>query len=143
MAALARYAVSRFTLVTVPPDSGSLRGDVEALTERWTYPLDREERAAASLVGAARHHEELRAGLDVALVQPLGAAVSELGARSAARGRSIDESRLALFGSVLEAFWWQRYTAAGDGAMTPERVQRVIDDVLLPILEPAAQAARV
>jgi AcrR family transcriptional regulator len=143
MAALARHAVERFTLVTTPQDSGSVRGDIEALVERWNSPLDREERAAASLVGAARHHEELRAGLDTALVQPLATAVTEIGARSAARGRPVDADRLALLGSVLEAFWWQRYTAAGDGAMTPERVQQVVDDVLVPIVEPAPEGARV
>jgi AcrR family transcriptional regulator len=143
MAALARYAVGRFTLVTIPDDGGSLRGDLEALVGRWARPLNREERAAASLVGAARHHEDLRAGLDAALVQPLAAAVAEIGARSAARGRPIDGTRLALLGSVLEAFWWQRYTAAGDGAMTPDRVQQVIDDVLLPVVDPAAESARV
>lgn len=143
MAALARHAVGRFTLVVTPDDTGSLRGDLEALIDRWTRPLDREERAAASLVGAARHHEDLRAGLDSALVEPLAAAVTEIGTRSAARGQPIEQGRLALLGSTLEAFWWQRYTAAGDGAMTPERVRQVVDDVLLPIVAPAAEDARV
>jgi len=136
MAALARYAVSRFTLVSAPEDTGSLRGDLEALLSRWTLPLDLEERATASLVGAARHNEELRAGLDTALVQPLAAAVAQVGEHSAARGEPVEATRLALLGSVLEAFWWQRYTAAGDGAMTPEQVSRVIDDVLLPVVLP-------
>jgi AcrR family transcriptional regulator len=143
MAALARHAVGRFMLVDLPEDAGSLRGDLAALVARWSSPLSREERAAASLVGAARHDEDLRAGLDAALVQPLAAAVSEIGARSAARGEPIDERRLALLGSVLEAFWWQRYTAAGDGAMTREQVDRVVDDVLVPVVEPASDAARV
>jgi hypothetical protein len=40
---------------------------------------------------------------------------------------------------VLEAFWWQRYTAAGDGAMTPEQVSRVIDDLLLPVVQPEGE----
>jgi hypothetical protein len=40
---------------------------------------------------------------------------------------------LPLLGSVLEAFWWQRLTSAGDGAMTPDDVDHVVDDVLLPI----------
>ena len=36
---------------------------------------------------------------------------------------------------MLEAFWWQRYTAtAGDGAMSQEQVERVVDDVLLPVV---------
>jgi AcrR family transcriptional regulator len=133
MAALARTALSRFTLVTPPDDTGSLRGDLSALVDRWTLPLDREERAVASVVGAARHEEDLRAGLDAALVQPLAAAVSEIGARAAARGEAVEPGRLALLGSVLEAFWWQRFTAAGDGAMIAEQADRVVDDVLLPI----------
>ena len=141
MAALARHAVGRFTLVDLPEDAGSLRGDLAALVGRWALPLSREERAAASLVGAARHDEDLRAGLDAALVQPLAAAVTEIGARSAARGEPIEQRRLALLGSVLEAFWWQRYTTAGDGAMTQEHVHRVIDEVLVPVVEPSSDTA--
>jgi AcrR family transcriptional regulator len=133
MAALARSAVGRFDLVTMSPPGGSLREDVCGLVARWALPLDREERAVASLVGAARHEEQLRAGLDEAVVRPLARAVSELGRRARDRGEPIDPARLALLGSVLEAFWWQRYTAAGDGAMTPDEVDHVVDDVLLPI----------
>ena len=85
---------------------------------RWTARSG----PSASIVGAARHEEELRAGLDDALVRAAGRRRSpRSGARAAARGEPIDPSRLALLGSVLEAFWWQRYTAAGDGAMTPTR----------------------
>ena len=137
MAALARSAVSRFSLVSVPADGGSLRGDLVGLAEHWTRPLDREERAVASLVGAARHEEELRHGLDAALVQPLAAAVTEIGSRARHRGEPVDAARLSLLGSVLQAFWWQRYTAAGDGAMTAAEVETVVDDVLLPIVAPA------
>jgi AcrR family transcriptional regulator len=133
MAALARAALSRFDLVSVPPPGGSLREDLHGLVARWSQPLDREERAVASLVGAARHEEDLRAGLDDALVRPLARAVAELGRRATERGEPVDPSRLALLGSVLEAFWWQRYTAAGDGAMTADQVDHVVDDVLLPI----------
>jgi AcrR family transcriptional regulator len=140
MAALARSAVSRFTLVSLAPAGGSLREDLVGLVARWTRPLDREERAVASILGAARHEEDLRAGLDDALIRPLAAAVAEVGVRADSRGEAIDDERLALLGSVLEAFWWQRYTAAGDGAMTPGRVGRVVDDVLLPIAMPASVA---
>jgi AcrR family transcriptional regulator len=143
MAALARTAVSRFDLVGTPPAGDSLREDLRGLVARWAYPLDRQERAVASIVGAARHEADLRAGLEDALVRPLALAVTELGRRAAERGEPIDANRLALLGSVLEAFWWQRYTAAGDGAMTSERVQQVIDDVLLPVVDPAAEGARV
>jgi AcrR family transcriptional regulator len=136
MAALARSAVSRFQLVDTPPPGESLREELSGLVARWAHPLDRQERAVASLVGAARHEEDLRAGLDEALVRPLALVVAELGRRAADRGEPIHPSRLALLGSVLEAFWWQRYTAAGDGAMTPDQVGHVVDDVLLPIAAP-------
>ncbi|MGY1642868.1 TetR-like C-terminal domain-containing protein [Geodermatophilus sp. SYSU D00703] len=142
MAAMARSAIGRFTLVRVPPDTGSLRDDLAALVDRWRRPLDREERATASLVGAARHDEDLRAGLDAALVAPLAAAVAEIGARHADRGHEAPESRLALLGSVLEAFWWQRFTSA-NGVMTAEQVRHVVDEVLVPILQPAREGAAV
>lgn len=143
MAALTRQAVGRFNLVSTVPEGNSLREDLVCLVERWSRPLDREERAAASIVGAARHEEELRKGLDAALIQPLSAAVTRIGDRAAERGEPIDPSRLALLCSVLEAFWWQRYTAAGDGAMLAEQVDRVVDDVLLPIAAPASEPAHV
>ena len=145
MAALTRHAVGRFTLVSTPDDAGSLRADLVSLAARWSRPLDREERAVASLVGVARHEEDLRSGLDTALVRPLANVVAEIGARALRRGEPVDAGRLALLGSVLEAFWWQRYTAAGDGGMSEEQVERVVDDVLLPIVSavPASATAQV
>ena len=134
MAALARSAVGRFDLVPLPPEGASLREDLCGLVARWTRPLDREERAVASIVGASRHEEDLRAGLDEAVVRPLARAVAELGRRADDRGEPVDACRLGLLGSVLEAFWWQRLTAAGDGAMTAAEVDHVVDDVLLPIV---------
>jgi AcrR family transcriptional regulator len=143
MAALTRQAVGQCDLVSALPDGDSLREDLLGLVQRWSLPLDREERAAASIVGAARHEEDLRQGLDAALIQPLSVAVRQIGDRAQERGEPIDPSRLALLCSVLEAFWWQRYTAAGDGAMLVEQVDRVVDDVLLPIVAPLGEPARV
>jgi AcrR family transcriptional regulator len=136
MAALARYALSRTTLVHTPADTGSLTTDLVALLEPWTRPLDRAERAAASLVGAARHEEELRAGLEEALVRPLAAAVCEIGAREAARGRELSTERIALLGSVLEALWWQRYAAFHAAPLSDKDVEHLVADVLLPITDP-------
>jgi AcrR family transcriptional regulator len=121
MAALTRHALDRFSLVSPPRDGGSLRKDLLALAARWTRPLDREERAVASIVGAA---------------------VTEIGARAAGRGEPVEPSRLTLLGLVIEAFWWQRYTTTGDGAMSQKQVESVVDDVLLPIVQPAAEAVR-
>ena len=142
MSALARSAVSRFCLVVAPGDEGSARADLTALVASWRRPLSREERAVASLVGAARHDEDLRAGLDAALVHPLTAAVEALGARWAEHGEGVSAERLALLRSVLEAFWWQRLTVAGDGAMVAEHVEQVVDEVLMPIVGTVAESVR-
>jgi AcrR family transcriptional regulator len=136
MAALARHALSQSTLVPLPADSGSLRGDLAALLEPWTRPLDRAERAAASLVGAARHDEQLRAGLEEALVRPLAAVVREIAARESTRGRGLAPDRVSLLGSVLEALWWQRYTAFEHAPLDADGVAQLVADVLLPITDP-------
>jgi AcrR family transcriptional regulator len=136
MAALARHALSTTTLVEVPADAGSLSADLAGLLARWTQPLDRSERAAASLVGAARHDEQLRAGLDEALLRPLGHAVREIAAREAARGHALPDERVALLGSVLEALWWQRYTSLAAAPRTSAEVEHLVADVLVPIVEP-------
>jgi AcrR family transcriptional regulator len=135
MAALARHALSCTSLVRTPEDTGSLRSDLVGLLDPWTRPLERAERAAASLVGAARHDEELRAGLEEALVRPLAAAVHELAYREAGRGRELSEERIALLGSVLQALWWQRYTAFVDAPMSVAQVEHLVADVLLPITD--------
>jgi AcrR family transcriptional regulator len=136
MAALARHALTTTSLVEVPEDTGALSSDLCALLLPWTRPLDRSERAAASLVGAARHDEELRAGLDDALVRPLAAAVRELAAREAARGNELPRERVALLGQVLQALWWQRYTSFATSPMTSPQVEQLVADVLLPIIDP-------
>jgi AcrR family transcriptional regulator len=142
MGALARHALDGFSLVEVPDDQGSLRDDLVALASRWTRPLDREERALASIVGAARHDQLLREGVDAAFVAPLAAAVTVISERAQRRGEPIDTDRVGLLGAVLEAFWWQRFTAAGDGAVLSEHVQSVVDDVLLPVVRPVRETAR-
>jgi AcrR family transcriptional regulator len=142
MGALARHALDGFSLVQVPDDHGSLRDDLVALASRWTRPLDREERALSSIVGAARHDELLREGVDAAFVAPLAEAVSAISERAQQRGEPIAPDRVGLLGAVLEALWWQRYTAAGDGAVLAEQVERVVDEVLVPIVLPVREAAR-
>jgi AcrR family transcriptional regulator len=136
MAALARHALSSATLVEVPDDAGSLHDDLCALLLPWTRPLNRAERAAASLVGAARHEEELRAGLEEALVQPLSGAVREIAGREAARGRELPPERVALLNQVLQALWWERYACFTPEVLGTAQVQTLVCDVLMPISDP-------
>jgi AcrR family transcriptional regulator len=142
MAALARHVLNTTTLVETPEDTDSLSGDLCSLLLPWTRPLDRAERAAASLVGASRHDEELRAGLDEALVRPLAGAVREIAAREAGRGRELPPERIALLGQVLQALWWQRYTGFAVAPMTTVQVEQLVSDVLMPTLEPVPMSSR-
>lgn len=142
MAALARAAVSRFQLVVLPDDGGSVREDLLGLlATRWTQPLSREERAVASLLGAARHDEELRAGLDEAVAVPLTDAVGQICARAEQRGEPVRSERMRLLASVLEAFWWQRYRMTEP--FTAGQVEVVVDEVLMPLVRPGGDRVRV
>jgi len=131
--ALVRQALNQCTLVAAPPDSSTLCGDLSALLELWQRPLDQAERAAASLLGAALHDEELRAALEESLVQPLSDVVHELSDREAQRGRLLPPPRVKVLAAVVQALWWQRYTEPGATPLSTERVQEIIDQVLLPI----------
>lgn len=137
MAALARHAVSGFQLVRLPADTGSLRDDLVALLVPWTGPLDREERAAASLVGAARHDADLRAGLQTAVVEPLSAVLRELATRSEERGRPVPDHRLALLSTLVQALWWERYTVFAV-PLSHRAVEELVDEVLVPVVDQAA-----
>lgn len=142
MGALARQALGTVTLVEVPADSGSLAGDLHGLLMRWPQPLNRAERAAASLVGAAWHQDDVRLGLEEALVRPLGLAVGEIAAREAARRRVPSPPRVAVLQSTLEALWWQRFTSLVARPSSPHQVQQLIDLVLIPIVDPQPTAYR-
>jgi len=137
MSALVRHAVSGFELITCPEDTGSLRGDLVALLQPWTRSLSREERAAAGLVGAAHHDQDLRAGLDAAVVTPLAGVLDELARRAADRGEGIGPDRLALLRTLVQALWWERCTAFST-PITDAEVADLVDCVLLPAVNAPA-----
>ena len=133
--ALLAEAVRRCHPVPVAPDTGSLRGDLVALLEPCTRGLDRDEQALAAVLGHARHSAELRAGLEAAVVGPLGAAVGAVVAQHAARGNRVTGRQQALLCRLVLALWWDR--SAGDPApRTPAEVEELVDRVLLPALPP-------
>jgi AcrR family transcriptional regulator len=131
MAALVRHAVSGFDLVPAPADTGSLRGDLLELVQPWSRPLSREERAVAGLVGAARHDEDIRAGLDAAVVAPLTAALTAVLDRAEARGESVSPTGRRLLGQLVLALWWDRCTAFAEPVPADE-LGALVDGALLP-----------
>jgi hypothetical protein len=50
---------------------------------------------------------------------------------------------VSLLGSVLEALWWQRYTAFEHAPLDADGVAQLVADVLLPITDPDTVADRV
>ncbi|MEI4279830.1 TetR-like C-terminal domain-containing protein [Klenkia terrae] len=126
-------ALRRCHPVPAVPDTGSLRGDLVALLAPWTRAMDRDERALAAVVGQARHSEELRVGLQVAVVEPLDAAVTAVVDRHAARGHRVSDRQGALLRRLVLALWWDR-SAADPAPRTAAEVGELVDRVLLPVV---------
>jgi hypothetical protein len=123
-------------------DEGSPRADLTALVASWRRPLSREERAVASLVGAARHDEELRAGWTPRSSSRSPRPSTRWARAGPSTARRCRPSGWRCCGRCWRPFWWQRLTVAGDGAMVAEHVEQVVDEVLLPIVAPALEPAR-
>ena len=128
-------AVGSCRPVPAGPDTGSLRGDLVALLAPWTRPLDRDERALAAVLGQARHSPELRAGLDIAVVQPLGLAVAAVVEQHGRRGHAVSGAQEALLLRLVTALWWERCTTDQSPA-TDAEVGLLVDRVLLPVVAP-------
>ena len=60
----------------------------------------------------------------------------EVADREAERGHELPPERVNLLGQVLQALWWQRYTSFAAVPMTVAQVDRLVSDVLEPIIEP-------
>ncbi|CAB4934213.1 unannotated protein [freshwater metagenome] len=126
-------ALGRCHPVPEVPDTGSLRGDLVALLAPWTRALDRDERALAAVVGQALHSEELRAGLESAVVGPLDAAVAAVVGQHTARGHQVSARQGALLRRLVLALWWDR-SVADPAPRAAAEVGELVDRVLLPVV---------
>lgn len=128
--ALLAEAIRRCHPVPDPPDTGSLRGDLVGLLGPWRRGLDRDERALAAVLGQAHHSPELRAALEIAVVEPLGAAVATVAGRYRDQVTGTQE---ALLRRLVLALWWERLTTDPAPTTTAE-VDLLVDRVLLPVV---------
>jgi proline dehydrogenase len=119
-----------------PPDSGSLKGDLMALFQALQRQLD--ANALDHLTGilvALRTDADLAAAMQEQFMAAWERGVHEIVGRAVQRGEvpERDDQFLELFGQVGPSVMLMRYLMAA-GPIDPEFVNRIVDDLLLPIL---------
>lgn len=122
-------------LVPRAPDTGTLHGDLHVLLEPFTCEPTTAERAAASLLGPARHDATLAAALHAAVVSPVTDAVTAVAAAHTRRGHPVTGSAGRLLTTLVLALWWERYLTLGPRWSTAE-LDHLIVTTLLPVLNP-------
>ena len=120
--------------VTVP-DTGSLRGDIEALLEVLPDFGDAEQRQVAVLLGlvtAASRDPELSALLSSVIVERPRQAVAQMLKRAAARGEIPRGRDVSLVPDLVIALNSLRF-ALGE-TLDPDFVRRVFEDLVYPLV---------
>jgi len=116
------------------PDTGTLRGDLEALSQRVKNvdrPLDTE--VMIGLVSALPHDAELREAFNEQLIAPHLATLASIFDHAVARGEIEPVQNLDTIVSIIPALVMQRLLVEGT-APDPEFFQGIIDGVILPLV---------
>ncbi|HEY7947450.1 MAG TPA: TetR/AcrR family transcriptional regulator [Acidimicrobiales bacterium] len=115
------------------PDTGTLRGDLEALVHRST---DRDDQFSTQLmigiITALARDAELREVFRTRYVEPNSAGLHQVFARAVSRGEVPSDRNLDLLASLLPALAIQHLLTFGE-IPEPDFAQRVIDEVILPL----------
>ena len=122
------------TLLGGAPDTGSLRGDVVALSQRMWGDEGRVNRARvmAGVVSAMLAHPELRQAM-ASYSRPPQALVDEVIGRAVERGEIAPPADMDVVGTIIPGMCMFRLAMTGEPP-TPEFVETVVDRVLLPVL---------
>ncbi|MGO9152962.1 TetR/AcrR family transcriptional regulator [Mycobacterium sp.] len=120
--------------VTIP-DTGSLRGDIEAALEILPDFGHAEQQQVAVLLGlvtAARRDPELRAVMSSLIIERPRRAIAEMLERAAARGEIADGLDLSLVPDLVIAMSSMRFLLGE----TPDRdfVRRLFDELVYPLV---------
>lgn len=133
MGEVAAAAVSSCVLIPPVLDTGSLRGDLEGLLKHLSTPVTREERAAAALLGQARHDVRIHRALDETVVGPLASAIGVVIGRHRDRSNLVALNSQSLSVTLVQALWWDRY-ATGRPTLAAADIDAVVNKALLPLL---------
>jgi AcrR family transcriptional regulator len=128
------------SLLTVPPDTGSLREDLRQLmhlvAETTRSPVGAMLR---SLVPAMHHHPELRAAYRTGPLPVWRAAYAQMWARAEARGEVVPGLASSPMAETTSALIVQRWLLT-DEPVDEEYADRVLDTVVMPLLRNARPA---
>jgi AcrR family transcriptional regulator len=128
------------SVLTVPPDTGSLREDLRQLmhllAETTRSPVGAMLR---SLVSAMQHHPEFRAAYRTGPLAVWRAAYAQRWARAEARGEVVPGLASSPMVETTSALIVQRWLLTGE-PVDEEYADRVLDTVVMPLLRPARPA---
>ncbi|GAB2881514.1 TetR-like C-terminal domain-containing protein [Nocardioides pacificus] len=123
------------------PDTGSLRGDLlEAFCGLGGLMGPESNAAFAGLITALHRDPALAEQFRERVVAPKLDTAREIYSRAAARGEVREDLDLDLLGPALAGILIHRLIVLGEQP-TPERVARVIDQIILPAARPDAPPA--
>ena len=127
-------ALSREKAVEVTPDTGTLRGDLNALACR-AGEADRQlgTPVMIGLVSALPHDKELRDAFRERLVEPQVATLMEVFERAQGRGEIAPVSDLHLVISIIPALVLHRLLIEGTSP-DQEFIEQIIERVILPLV---------
>jgi hypothetical protein len=127
-------ALSRQKAVESTPDTGTLRGDLDALACRASE-ADRQlgTPVMIGLVSALPHDKELRDAFRERLVEPQAATLMEVFQQAQSRGEIAPVSDLNMMVSIIPAMVLHRLLIQGT---LPDQafIERIIEGVILPLL---------
>jgi AcrR family transcriptional regulator len=128
------------SLLTVPPDTGSLREDLRQfmhlVVEITRSPIGAMLR---SLVSAMHHHPELRAAYRAGPLSVWRTAYVQMWARAEARGEVTPGLASSPMAEATSALIVQRWLLTGE-PVDEEYADRVLDTVVMPLLHTARPA---
>jgi AcrR family transcriptional regulator len=138
-------ALTDHMLVPQHVSTGSPIDDLRVLLGALTRELTTAERAAASLLGPARHDPTLAAALDAAVVSPLRDAISVAIAADTAVAADTPRAsgsgpQTKLLVTAVLALWWDRYLMDGPQLSKTELDQFIVT-TLLPAVDRAPDAS--
>ena len=127
-------------LLTVPPDTGSLREDIRQFMH-LVVGITRSPVGAMlqSLVSAMHHHPELRAAYRAGPLTVWRTAYAQMWARAEARGEVTPGLASSPMAEATSALIVQRWLLTGE-PVDNEYADRVLDTVVMPLLHTARPA---